>query len=423
MQKTRIPIPRFFLPFFGMMAAIVPFAIDAYLPAIPTMAVAFQVEVFQMNQTISAFLIGYALGQVFGGPFSDQLGRKVIGISGLSILLVSTLLILFVGDIFQLKVLRFIQAIGGGFTSVICMASIRDVYPAHEAGRKYAVVIMIMLLMPLLAPVIGSLLLPLGWKAIFVSMFAFILIAAVIYIFGIPESRVVEKKKLDFKRIFSQFKQVIIRRNEENGRVILYVLSMGFSASVMLIFVTNSAFIYMEHFQVSPSRFPIFFGSNVILMMGLIRFSMNRMKTVHPHFIFKSGNLIQLTFASLLLVYVLFFEASLYPTFFLLVGTVGAMGLVNPNASAVYISHYDELSGSATSLNSMFILLMGGLIGGVVSTFLNHGLLPVAVGMFLCSMTSNLIGRAIPRPLSPFHRKEVELEVMESDQVASHEAI
>ncbi|MDA0972355.1 MAG: multidrug effflux MFS transporter [Bacteroidetes bacterium] len=424
MDQTRIPIPRYFLPFFGMLAAIVPFAIDAYLPAIPSMAVAFHVEVFQMNQTISAFLIGYALGQVFGGPFSDQLGRKVIGLSGLAILLVSTFLILFVGDIFQLKVLRFIQAIGGGFTSVICMASIRDVYPPHIAGRKYAVVTMIMLLMPLLAPVIGSVLLPLGWKAIFLSMFTFILMAALIYIFGIPESRVVEKKRLDFNRIFSQFKQVIERRNDENGRVILYVLSMGFSAAVMLIFVTNSAFIYMEHFKVSPSRFPIFFGANVILMMGFIRYSMHRMKTVHPHFLFTAGNLVQFSFSTLLLIYVLLFQASLYPTFFLLVGTVGAMGLVNPNASAVYISHYDELSGSATSLNSMFILMMGGLIGGVVSVFLDNGLIPVAIGMFLCSLTSNLIGRSIPRPLSPFHKMEIdELEAKEIDRVPSREVI
>jgi len=405
MSDLRLAVPKYFLPFFGMLAAIVPFAIDAYIPAIPTMANAFGVGVGQMNQTISVFLLGYGAGQFFGGPLSDQLGRKTIGVSGLIVLLISTLLILFVNDFSELKFLRFFQAIGGGFTSVICMASIRDAYTAQSAGRKYAVVIMIMLIMPMLAPVIGSMLLGFGWKSIFLALFAFIFAAAMIYFFGIPETRVVEKKKVDFFRIFKQFKEVIQRKNAEGAWVMLYVFSIGFSAAVMLIFVTNSSFIYMEYFQVSPSRFPIFFGANVIFMMACVQYSMRRMKMTHPHKLFMDGNRIQFFFTLILLLYVLFGKPELYTILFLMVGTVGSMGLVSPNASAVYISHYDALSGSATSLNSMFVLLMGGLIGGTVSVFLATSLLPIAIGMFACSIISNLAGHLIPKPVGGFHKE------------------
>ena len=405
MSDTRLPVPIYFLAFFGMLAAIVPFAIDAYIPAIPEMAAVFNVDVAKMNQTISFFLLGYGLGQFFGGPLSDQLGRKTIGYSGLVILLISTFLILFVDVMSHLKILRFIQAIGGGFTSVICMASIRDAYTAESAGRKYAVVTMIMLFMPMLAPVIGSLLLGFGWQAIFLALFIFILIAALVYYFGIPETRIVEEKKVDFPKIFRQFKEVIVRKSEEGGWVIYYLFSIGFSASVMLIFVTNSSYIYMEHFAVTPQRFPLFFGANVLLMMVCVRYSMHRMKTVHPYRLFMHGNRIQFAFSCLLLLYTLFANPGLYTTLFLMVGIVGTMGLVNPNAAAVYISHYDRLSGSAASLNSMFILFMGGLVGGVVSLCLTESLLPIAIGMFSCSLISNLIGQAIPRPQGAFHRK------------------
>jgi DHA1 family bicyclomycin/chloramphenicol resistance-like MFS transporter len=405
MSDTRLPVPIFFLPFFGMLAAIVPFAIDAYIPAIPNMALVFHVGVAQMNQTISAFLLGYALGQFFGGPISDQLGRKTIGYTGFAILLISTFAILFVQDFSHLKIVRFIQAIGGGFTSVICMASIRDAYTAESAGRKYAVVTMIMLFMPMLAPVIGSLLLGFGWQSIFIALFIFILAAAVTYYFGIPETRIIEHKSVDLKKIFRQFREVIVCKSDEGGWVIFYLFSIGFSAAVMLIFVTNSSFIYMEYFGVSPQAFPLYFGANVIVMMACVRYSMVRMKIVHPHKLFTDGNRIQFAFSAALILYVIFSDPSLFPILFLMVGVVGSMGLVNPNAAAVYISHYDKLSGSATSLNSTFILLMGGLMGGLVSVCIGSSLLPVAIGMFACSLVSNIIGASIPKPQGQFHKK------------------
>ncbi|NNC84024.1 MAG: multidrug effflux MFS transporter [Flavobacteriales bacterium] len=405
MSRSRIDIPSYFLPFFGMVAAIVPFAIDAYLPAIPTMAEQFGVDTVSMNNTISIFLIGYGLGQFFGGPLSDQVGRKTIGLTGMLIFMASTIGIIFTETVESLMVFRGIQAIGGGFTSVIIMASMRDVYPAHEAGRKYAVVMMIMLVMPMIAPFIGAYLLPFGWRMIFIALLAFVLLAAVWYFFGLKETAHSLSGRVDIRRIADQFIEVVSRRTDEKMPVIAYVFAMSFNVGLLLAFVTNSSDIYQGYFGVDPKAFPFFFGANTILMIGCIFYSMRMMKTVHPHTLFIRGNLIQLTCATLTLCYVLFFQPELYVMFGLIILCVGTMGLANPCASAVYISYYDELSGSATSFSSLILLFMGGLVGALVGFFKNDTLIPFAVSMFVCALVSNAISLNMPKPQGHFKKE------------------
>ena len=369
MTETRIPIPSYFLLFFGIVAAIVPFAIDGYLPAIPTMADYFDVDTVILNYTISIFLLGYGLGQLLGGPMSDQVGRKTIGLSGMMLFLLATLGIIFAQTVPQLLVLRFFQAFGGGFTSVIIMSSMRDVYPAHEAGRKYSVVMMIMLIMPLLAPIIGSHLLVFGWRFIFMAVFAFVAIAAIWFKFGIPETRVTESKKIDFGAIIGQFKEVVRRKNDEGMRAIMYVLSLSFNVGLLLAFVTNASDIYQGYFGVATTHFPYYFGANTTLMMFTIFYSMRRMKTVHPHKLFVRGNLVQLLFTTLTFLYVFFFDPQLPIMTTLIILSIGSMGLANPNGFAVYISYFDKLSGSATSFSSMILLAMGAIVGILVGVF------------------------------------------------------
>jgi DHA1 family bicyclomycin/chloramphenicol resistance-like MFS transporter len=160
-------IPRHLILFIGALVAIGPISLDAYLPAMPAMADAFHVGIVRLNNTISIYLVGYGFGQFFGGAFSDQIGRKRIGLIGLAIFAVASLAIAFATSAEQAQALRFIQAIGGGFSTVICMAIVRDVYPVEELGRRMAMVTLVMLASPVIAPTLGATLLRFGWPAIF----------------------------------------------------------------------------------------------------------------------------------------------------------------------------------------------------------------------------------------------------------------
>jgi DHA1 family bicyclomycin/chloramphenicol resistance-like MFS transporter len=162
-----ISAPRHLILFIGALVAIGPLSLDAYLPAMPAMAEAFGVSIVAINNTISIYLIGYGVGQFFGGAFSDQIGRKRIGLIGLGIFTLASVAIAFAHTVEQVQWLRFVQAIGGGFSTVICMAIVRDVYPVAEIGRRMAMVTLIMLASPLVAPTIGAFLLKYGWPSIF----------------------------------------------------------------------------------------------------------------------------------------------------------------------------------------------------------------------------------------------------------------
>ena len=151
--------PRYFLFFVATIVALAPFAIDTYLPALPTMAAALGVDIVQMNLTMSTYMAGFAIGQLIGGPVSDQIGRRRIGVAGLLLFIATSLLIANAESALEIQVLRAVQAFGGGFASVICMAMVRDSYSAAEAAKRFPTVMLVMLSAPLLAPVIGAFLL------------------------------------------------------------------------------------------------------------------------------------------------------------------------------------------------------------------------------------------------------------------------
>ena len=172
LSPSGVAIPIFFVPVIAALIAIGPLSMDIYLPAIPTMQDFFNVGIESVNSSIAVFVLGSAIGQFFGGPVSDQVGRKVVGISGLFIFIVGTFSILLTVTIEQLQFVRFIQAIGGGLATAICMGAIRDAYSPTEAALKFPIMTMIMMLAPLLSPTLGMVLLKIHWKAIFFSYHA-----------------------------------------------------------------------------------------------------------------------------------------------------------------------------------------------------------------------------------------------------------
>src|SRR5688572_33049491 len=166
--EGRVAPPWYLIFFFGALAALGPLSIDAYLPGIPAMASAFGVSVVSLQNTLNVFLVGYAIGQFFGGALSDQIGRKRVGYSGLTVYVLTSIAIAFASSVEQMLTLRFFQAIGGGFSTVICMATVRDIYPVEQLGRRFATVTMVLLIAPLVAPALGAAVLPLGWEMLFV---------------------------------------------------------------------------------------------------------------------------------------------------------------------------------------------------------------------------------------------------------------
>jgi DHA1 family bicyclomycin/chloramphenicol resistance-like MFS transporter len=393
--------PHYLIGFFGALVALGPLSMDAYLPAIPLMAADFGVGIVAVNNTLSVFLVGYALGQFFGGSFSDQVGRKRIGYLGLSVYIATTLAMAFVDTVEHMLALRFLQAIGGGFSTVICMASVRDVYPIEELGKRFATVTMIVLVAPLLAPALGSLLLPLGWHSIFFFKTAYAAVLLALYTRIVPETRAGDWSRLSVLSIFRQCAQVLMYRADGRLVPLAYACTMALSASVLMIFVTNAAFVYMDYFSVSATVFPAIFGLSVIGFMAVNLFSMRRLTSGNAATLFRAGLRIQLSAVALLLLVVASGAAGLWTVVPLIVIMMSTLGLVGPAGSARYMGFFGELAGSASSVYTTLMFSLGGMLGWLVGVFYDGTLLPMIGVMAGASVTANLIALTMAARRSP----------------------
>ena len=391
-------VPRYLIAFFGALVALGPLSMDAYLSAIPLMAEDFGVGIVEVNNTLSLFLIGYAIGQFFGGSFSDQIGRKRIGYIGLSVYVTTTFAMAFVATVEQMLVLRFFQAVGGGFSTVICMASVRDIYPLEELGRRFATVTMIVLVAPLVAPALGSLMLPLGWQSIFLLKAAYAVGLFIVYALIVPETRAGGWAQLSALSIFRQCARVLVRRVDGRMLPLRYALSMALSASVLMTFVTNAAFVYMEYFAVSAAVFPLLFGLSVLGFMSLNLFSMRRLTSRNAGRFFRSGLRIQIAAIALLLVVVGSGATHLWTVVPLIVVMMSTLGLVGPAGSARYMGFFAELAGSASSVYTTLMFALGGILGALVGVFYDGTLLPMLGVMACASLLANLIALSIRGP-------------------------
>jgi DHA1 family bicyclomycin/chloramphenicol resistance-like MFS transporter len=281
------------------------------------------------------------------------------------------------------------------------MATVRDIYPVEQLGRRFATVTMVLLVAPLVAPALGAAVLPLGWEMIFVlkAVYAGVLLAA--YWRLVPETRPGRMSNLSLRSVFRQCFDVVRRRVDNRRLPIRYAMAMAFAAACMMIFVTNSSFIYMEYFGVGPTRFPLLFALSVLGFMSMNLFSMWRLKGGNAGIFFRVGLTVQLVIVASLLTVVLSGHAALLTVVPFIVLAVATLGVVGPAGSSRYMGFFGELAGSASSVYTTMMFLLGGTLGWL-SGLLNDGTLqPIAAMMLAASLTANAISWGLPRRLAP----------------------
>ena len=383
--KKHYPANRL-APLLAVIVALSPFAIDTYLPAIPDMAVFFQVEIHLIELSIPIYLFGFAIGQLVGGPMSDNYGRRWIGIFGLCLFFVSSLLIMYIDNIQQLWGLRFIQAFGGGFGLVICAAIVRDLYDGKDAAKIFTLIGLMMMIAPLIAPSIGALLLQLfSWQAIFALLAVYALVQVFVVLFLLPDTknlrRVAGYGHLTIRQVFSNYKSIVSHRY-----ALPFLLCSSFVAATMFAFLTEVSFLYIEYFQVKETTFAWLFALNILSMMSFNRLNRYLLDHWQSTNILKMGLIIQLSAAILLLMSALIQLDNLAVIVGLLMLVIGSFGLIAPNNMACYIHHFPKTSGTANAIIGSSQFAMGGVVGLLLSNLHNGTPVPMFSLIFISSL-------------------------------------
>lgn len=364
------------------LTALTPLAVDAYLPAMPTMAEYFSTSIHNIELSLSVFLAGFSLGQLVGGPFSDHMGRRRTVFIGLLIFAIACVGIMFSTTLFSLLSFRVIQAFGGGMAIVNSSAIIRDLSSGRDSARHLSNMSLIMMAAPLLAPLIGITILQFSnWHSIFLFLLIYTLIIAFIIHRNIPETRQHHPHKLSAVQRYL----LVLRHRHALG----YLLTLSFSLGGMFAFITGSPSVYMGYFQISETAYPFFFAANIVSMLFFNRLNVYLLHRFAPDRLLSLGQALQLIAALLLLSHILI---SPVPQLAIVVGLImlfiGSQGLIVANATSSTIEFFPHNSATATALLGASGFSMGALAGTLVGILGDGTPFPMVLIMTGCILSS-----------------------------------
>ena len=380
----------------AIVVALTPFAVDMYLPAMPAMARYLATGIEQVEVSLPLFLLGFALGQIVGGPVSDNYGRKPIGIAGFGLFTLASVMILYAPTVESLWVLRFVQAFGGGFGAVIAAAIVRDLYDGKDSARIFTLIGLIMMVAPLIAPAVGAVLLDFfGWKSIFVALAIYAVVQIVIIGLLLPETQKLRllrgHQRSSPRQVLGTYRMIITRRQSLG-----YLLCQAFVVATMFAFLTESSFMYIEYYGVSTSKFPILFGANIIVMMLFNRLNAKLLDRHSSRKLIWLGISVQLTSVSLLLVLYLSGNLNLWSNVILIMFSIGPIGIIGPNNMSAYLHCFSRNSATANAVMGTSQFALGAAIGVLVSLLHNGTLMPLFSIMFLSTLVAAIVLRISP---------------------------
>jgi DHA1 family bicyclomycin/chloramphenicol resistance-like MFS transporter len=374
----------------GLLSAVGPFAIDMYLPALPAITADLHTTTSATQMTLTMFFISFGLCQIAYGPLSDVYGRKAPLYVGLALFIAGSIGCTLAPSVGALIAFRFLQGTGAAAMAVIPRAIIRDLHTGVEATKLMALVMLVFSVSPILAPLTGSaLIVPFGWRAVFVAVTITALIGLVLVASLLPETRPpAQRISGSLRNVLGGF-AVLLRDRHFLG--LTFIGGLGISS--FFAFLATSSFVYIGHYGLTPTQYSLAFSVNAVGFIGASqfagalggRFGMTRvvMAAVSAY----AG------FALLLFVLTLAGFDSLFVLMPLLFVSFAFLGLVIPSSMVLSLEHHGPIAGIASALGGTLQMVAGGIIVAVAGLFFDGTTLPMvatitlsAVGAFVVAL-------------------------------------
>ncbi|MFT4196898.1 MAG: Bcr/CflA family efflux MFS transporter [Pseudoxanthomonas sp.] len=256
------PSSPLYVVMLGLLSALPPFGTDAGLPGLPALQAEFGIGVSQAAQTLTLFLLGFALGPVLFGPLSDRYGRKPVLLLGVALFSAATLGCALAGSMHTLLALRVLGGVGAGAAASLPAAIVRDVYRDEQGLSRQSYVALVNGVAPLLAPLLGAALLACaGWRGIYATLA--VLGAA---LFALAAFGYAETAPLDAAA--PRARGGALGATAAGYRAVLgdrrYLLATGVLAAVfgtMFAYITGSSAVFMDVLGASPTVYAALFAA------------------------------------------------------------------------------------------------------------------------------------------------------------------
>jgi len=377
------------------LVSIAPFAIDTYLPALPTLATAFHDTPAAAQRTLTTFFLGFAFGQSIVGPLTDRFGRKRPLYAGIGLFVFASFACALAPNLSVLAGLRLLEALGACCGGVVSRAVVRDLFEEQEGAHVLSRMLLVMGVAPLIAPIIGGYFLVwFGWKSIFYllgGIGAAVLLLAHARLAETHDSANV--RSLHLGSIFRDYGHLLTSR-----RFLGYGLGAGISSAGLFAYITGSPHVYIEIFHVKPENFGYLFGINALGLVAVSQINAMLIRRYPLHRLLRAAQLIQVTGGSVLLFDAITGFGGLWGIVVPLFFYVPLNGAVMPPATALAMQPHRERAGLASALmgtlqfgSSAIASLLVGLLGA------GHTAIPMAAVVAGCGIIGTLLNWVLTR--------------------------
>ncbi|EGA91288.1 drug resistance transporter, Bcr/CflA subfamily protein [Planococcus donghaensis MPA1U2] len=367
-----------FILLVGALTTLVPFTIDMYLPAFPILADVYQTNASSVQLSLTACLLGLAIGQLVAGALSDMHGRRKPLLISLIVYIGASIACIFAPNIYVFIFLRFIQGFAASGGLVISRAIVRDVSHGPELTRLFALLMVIGNLVPLIAPSIGSgVLLVADWKGVFMLLTLLGIFLLVLSASRLKESLPPEKRvPSNLTSTFGNFAGIL-----KNRQFTGYALAQGFLIGGVFAYVSGTPFIYQNIYGASPQMFSLLFGMNgIALIIG--SYSVGRFTHIWSEKRFLETALYAATIAGALLLTVVLMNGPLWavviPIFFFIM----SIGVVGTSSFTLAMESQGHVAGSASALLGLLPFILGAATAPLVGIAGENTAVPMGLVIF-----------------------------------------
>ena len=359
-----------------MLTAFAPLSTDMYLAAIPTVARDLATTLAAAQETLAAFFVGMAIGQLIYGPLSDRYGRRRPLLAGCALYTLASALCAIAPSIHLLIFARLLTALGGSAGIVVVRAVVRDLYAVDDSARVYSRLMLVMGAAPILAPVIGSgILYVAGWRAIFWALAAFGIAALLAVYRTLPETHAGTPGAAHPLQALRTFGAVL-----RDPRFLAPAGAAALAYSALFAFLTGSPGVLIKDFGLSPTAYGAAFGVIAFGYIGCAQINARHVGRSGARILLYRGLSALVIVAIAQLACAASGAAGAWLAIALWLAQLCAMGFVVGNSAALALADQAPRAGSAAAVLGALQFTSGGLAGSAV------GVLAPRVGSTLIAM-------------------------------------
>jgi DHA1 family bicyclomycin/chloramphenicol resistance-like MFS transporter len=361
----------------ALLMMIAPFSVDTYLPSLPDIAREFAAAEWQVQQTLSLYLVAFALTTLAYGPLSDAYGRRAVVVGSLALYTLTSIGCVFASNIHWLLAMRIGQGLSASGPVVVGRAIVRDAFSGARAQRVMSQIMLFFSLAPAVAPIIGGYLHEaFGWRSVF-----WFLIALAVFLWfwtwwRLPETlSAAERHPAHLPTMALAYMRALL-----HGRFMLLVLSIALCFGGLFLYIAGSPALLYRHLGYRPDQFGYLFVPVVAGLMGGAYVS-GRIAGHRSHEeAVQIGLAVMLLAAATALVTSLGFAPHLWNAVGPVMLYAAGMSLTIPNLSLIALDCMPQRRGLASAIQSFTQMAFGGVVAGAFVPLVSDHLWSFALG-------------------------------------------